>query len=93
MENEWSSQERLRSILVHFPAKCYARVALESSSHFARRPSSRASATSFTLLSSVHVLGLPVLGSLFMLPPRFHNYLNCARDKFWKFSFNPFDSH
>ena len=45
----------------------FAPVALESSSHAARRSSSRASATSFTLLSSVDVLDLPGLGSLSML--------------------------
>ena len=44
---------------------------LESFSHIAWRSSSRASATSFTLLSSVDVLGLSGLGSLSMLtqPP------------------------
>ena len=41
-------------------------VYLESSSYIARRSSSRASATSFTLPSSVDVLGLPGLGSLSM---------------------------
>ena len=47
-------------------------MALESSSYVARRSSSRASATSFTLVSFVDVLSLPGLGSLAMLvqPPR-----------------------
>ena len=47
-------------------------VVLESSSHVARRSSSGASDTSFTLRSSVDVFGLPGLGSSFMLtrPPR-----------------------
>ena len=72
MENEWSSHELLRSVLVHVPAIFFAPVVLEISSHVARRSSSRASDTSFTLLSSVDVLGSPGLGSLSMLsqPPR-----------------------
>ena len=46
-------------------------LALESSSHVAWRSSSRTSVTSFTLLTSVDILGLPGLGSLSMLtqPP------------------------
>ena len=54
-----------------FTCKGFALVALESSSHVARWSSSRESATSFILLSSVDVLGLPGLGSLSMLaqPP------------------------
>ena len=55
-----------------FSREVLAPVALVSSSHVAWRSSSRASATSFTLLSSVDVLGLPGLGSLAVLtqPPR-----------------------
>ena len=45
----------------------FAPVALESSSHVARRSSSRASATSFTLISFVDVLSLPGFGLLSML--------------------------
>ena len=47
-----------------FSRESFVPVALESYSHLARRSSSRAAATSFTLLSSVDVLGLPGLGSL-----------------------------
>ena len=42
-----------------FSCDFFAPVALESFSRVARRSSSRASATSFTLLSSVDVLDLP----------------------------------
>ena len=54
-----------------FSCEVFAPVALESSSHVVRRSSSRASATSFTLLSFVGVLDRPGLGSLPMLtqPP------------------------
>ena len=66
MDDEWSSHEQLRLVLVNFPAT------LESSSHAARRSSSRVSSISFTILSSVDVLDLPGLVSLSMLtqPPR-----------------------
>ena len=40
-----------------FSCEVFASMVLESSSHVAQRSSSRASATSFTLLSSVDVLG------------------------------------
>ena len=50
-----------------FSCKGFAPVALKSSSYVARRSSSIEFATSFTLLSSVDVLGLPGLGSLSML--------------------------
>ena len=42
-----------------FSCDVFAPVALESSSHVARRSSSRASVTSLSLLLSVDVLGLP----------------------------------
>ena len=66
MENEWPSQEQLGWILVHFPANFIlsATVALGSFSRVAPRSSSRASATNFTLLSSVDFISLPDLGSL-----------------------------
>ena len=47
----------------HFPSKFFSPVFLESSSHVGRRSSKRASATSFALLSSVDVVGLPGLCS------------------------------
>ena len=55
-----------------FSLDVFAPVALASSSLVGRRSSSRASATSFTLLSSVDVLGLSGIGSLSVLtqPPR-----------------------
>ena len=51
-----------------FFCKVFALIALESSSHVAGQSSSRASATSFTLLSSVDVLALPL--SMQTQPPR-----------------------
>ena len=54
-----------------FSCKVFAQWLLESSSHVARRSSLRESATNFTLLPSVNVLGLPGLRSLSILtqPP------------------------
>ena len=67
MENEWPATE-VGSCA--FSCEVSAPVTLESSSHVAQ--SSRASATSFRLLSSVDVLNLPGLGSFSMLmqPPQ-----------------------
>ena len=55
-----------------FSCEVFALVA-QSSSHVARRSSSRASATSFTLVSSVHILGLTDLGSLSLLTKQQEN--------------------
>ena len=60
-----------------FSCKVFVPVTLESFSHVVRRSSSRASATSFTLLSSVDVLGIPGLGSLSTLTrPHENDYPN-----------------
>ena len=65
---EWVAQPRSTEVRsCAFPCEVFAPVALESSLYVARRSSSRVSATSFILLSSVDVLGLPGLGSLSML--------------------------
>ena len=69
---EWVAQPRATEFSSFaFSCKGFAPSAVVIYSHVVRRSSSRASATSFTLLSSVYVLGLPCLGSLFMLtqPP------------------------
>ena len=60
-----------------FSCEDFVTVALKMYSHVARRSSSRASATSYTLLSYFDVLGLPGHGSLSMLTNHHeHDYPN-----------------